>query len=179
LASEHLILGVLLRAPGHGYEIRRRLAALPGLQRPMESSQVYALLHRLEDRGLLAAREEPRAPGQVRRIYRLSARGRRAIESWLARPVRAGAAARRPLVLRLAAGCAPRPSARALGEALRTLRRRVARGAAAESQASGVARALLARQTRRLEVECAALERWISAAAGLELTPPHLGRAPR
>jgi DNA-binding PadR family transcriptional regulator len=180
VASRHLILGVLARGAAHGYAIRRRLDALPGLRRPIESSRVYALLRELERTGQVVAREDLHGGG-VRRVYRLTTRGRTMLDRWLVRPVRASAITRRPLLLRLAASSAPGAAQIAsLRDAAAALRRRAVRpvqpspssgsedGARATSGnplPAALAGALGARQRRFLEVEAEALERWIARAS--------------
>ena len=201
MASRHLILGVLARGAAHGYAVRRRLGALPGLRRPIESSRVYALLRELEHAGQVVAREEARGGG-VRRVYRLSPRGRDTLDRWLARPVRASAVTRRSLLLRLAASGAPgapdAAQAAALRGAVTALRGRTARSAAEpfpppgtsgmsgtprtppETRIPGeLARALRARRSRILEVEAEALERWIARASAAPISRRRSATAPR
>jgi DNA-binding PadR family transcriptional regulator len=137
VASRHLILGVLERGAAHGYAIRRRLEALPGLRRPVESSRVYALLRELERTGQVVAREHVHGGG-VRRVYRLTTRGRTTLDRWFARPVRANAITRRPLLLRLAVSSAPSAAqTAALRDAAAALRRRAVRPVAQPPLSSG------------------------------------------
>lgn len=80
-----LLLAVLATGPAHGYaiieELRRRSAGAFDLA----EGTVYPALHRLEQGGLLASAWSQKAPRR-RRVYRLTARGRRALrrerEEW-------------------------------------------------------------------------------------------------
>jgi DNA-binding PadR family transcriptional regulator len=193
MASRHLILGVLARGAAHGYAVRRRLDALPGVRRPIESSRVYALLRELERAGQVVAREEA-CGGGVRRVYRLSPLGRGALDRWLVRPVRASAVTRRSLLLHLAASSAPSAAqAAALRQAAATSRGRTARSSAepfpgsratARATLEGrvpaeLALALRARQSRVFAVEAEALERWIARAPAAPISRPRSATAPR
>ena len=63
--------------------------------------QVYQLLHELERRGLVARRDEETRT-RLRRIFRLTARGERALRTWLATPVDHLRDVRSALLLKLA-----------------------------------------------------------------------------
>ncbi len=52
------ILGALAEADRHGYEIRKRLAQLPGLSAPISFGSLYPALARLERHGLVRAAGE-------------------------------------------------------------------------------------------------------------------------
>ena len=74
-----LVLAVLADGPAHGYalieELRRRSAGAFDLP----DGTVYPALHRLEAGGLLASGWS-RESGRRRRVYRLTRRGRAALE---------------------------------------------------------------------------------------------------
>ena len=74
-----MILAVVGTAPAHGYavieELRRRSAGTFDLP----EGTVYPALHRLEAEGLLASTWAS-ASGRKRRVYRLTRRGRSALE---------------------------------------------------------------------------------------------------
>lgn len=73
-----LLLAVLADAPGHGYELSRRLADRSGGELDVPEGSLYPALHRLE-RGALVASSWSRGDGRRRRVYRLTAKGRRAV----------------------------------------------------------------------------------------------------
>jgi PadR family transcriptional regulator, regulatory protein PadR len=76
---ELLVLAVLHRTPAHGYrvieELRRRSAGTFDLP----EGSVYPTLHRLEREGLLASRWSTETRRR-RRVYRLTRKGRAALE---------------------------------------------------------------------------------------------------
>ena len=75
---DFLLLATLADEPAHGYliieELKRRSAGVFDLP----EGTVYPALHRLEQGGLLASSWATGA-GRRRRVYRLTARGRRAL----------------------------------------------------------------------------------------------------
>ena len=85
MALEHILLG-LLREPGSGYDIKRAFEEAIGHFWAAELSQVYPTLNRMERDGLLKSRSEPSERGPPRKVYSVTAAGRRALREWLARP---------------------------------------------------------------------------------------------
>jgi PadR family transcriptional regulator, regulatory protein PadR len=75
-----LILAVLAERPLHGYAVIEELKARSGGELDLPEGTVYPALHRLERRGLLKS-AWTRAEGRRRRVYRLSAAGRRELET--------------------------------------------------------------------------------------------------
>jgi PadR family transcriptional regulator, regulatory protein PadR len=73
-----LLLAVLAEEPGHGYELGRRLTRRSGGELEVYEGSLYPALHRLE-RGGLVDSAWSRVDGRRRRVYRLTAAGRRAI----------------------------------------------------------------------------------------------------
>jgi PadR family transcriptional regulator len=82
-----LLLAVLARGPAHGYAVIEELRAHSGGALALPEGTVYPALHRLERAGLLTSAWSEDAPRR-RRVYRLTARGRRALgrerEQWRA-----------------------------------------------------------------------------------------------
>lgn len=80
-----LVLAVLEPAPLHGYGVIEALSLRSGGELDVPTGTVYPALHRLERMGLIDSEWEP-ASGRRRRIYSLTANGRRALaderESW-------------------------------------------------------------------------------------------------
>src|SRR5262245_27405202 len=70
------ILGFLADGPLHGYELRRRVAALSGHSRPVSDGSLYPAINRLVKAGLLDQRTEPGASAAQRRVLSLTGRGR-------------------------------------------------------------------------------------------------------
>jgi len=73
-----LLLSVLSRGPGHGYEIITRLRDRSDGAFELPEGTVYPALHRLEEAGLLASAWDV-VSGRRRRIYRLTTAGEAAL----------------------------------------------------------------------------------------------------
>ncbi|MGN9844494.1 PadR family transcriptional regulator [Nonomuraea sp. H19] len=73
---ELAILGFLAGGPLHGYELRRRVAALSGHTRPVSDGSLYPAINRLVKAGLLRQRTEPGASAAQRRVLTLTDSGR-------------------------------------------------------------------------------------------------------
>jgi DNA-binding PadR family transcriptional regulator len=83
--TARVILGLLAWQPHTGYEIKQMTDRSTRFFWGASYGQIYPELRRLEDAGLVGSREEPR--GRVpRRVYRLTAAGRRALDAWLEAP---------------------------------------------------------------------------------------------
>lgn len=82
-----LILGVLTVGQMHGYEISKRINeagdtdenGTPSVR--VQEGQLYPLLHRLENEGLIEANWLPQEGKPARKVYRLTEAGRGALES--------------------------------------------------------------------------------------------------
>src|ERR671936_975069 len=75
-----LLLAVVAEEPAHGYAIVERLRERSGGAFDLPEGTVYPALHRLEQAGLLKSRWAPGATRR-RRVYEITARGRRALGS--------------------------------------------------------------------------------------------------
>jgi transcriptional regulator len=71
-----LILEVLALGPLHGYAIAQRLQQISRDVVQVQQGSLYPALHRLENRGLLAADWKESDTGRKARFYRLTAKGR-------------------------------------------------------------------------------------------------------
>jgi len=80
-------LGFLVDGPIHGYELRRRLADGLGSLWRIALSQLYTVLHRLEDRGWAESYVEDGSSRPSRTVYRATSEGTRAFEAWVSSPV--------------------------------------------------------------------------------------------
>ncbi len=88
LAVEFAVLGFLVEASMHGYELRERLAAGLGTFWRIASSQLYQVLHRLEEQGCVESAVEAGPVGPARTVYRATKAGRAAFWDWATSPVR-------------------------------------------------------------------------------------------
>ena len=71
-----LILRVVALGPLHGYEIARRIRLTSRDVLEVKQGSLYPALHRLENRGLLAAAWEQSEAGRDTKVYRLTRKGR-------------------------------------------------------------------------------------------------------
>lgn len=82
-----LILSIAGRGPAHGYAIIEDIRRRSGGALDLQEGTVYPVLHRLERSGLLRSRWRVEE-GRRRRLYELTASGRRALaearEEWVA-----------------------------------------------------------------------------------------------
>jgi DNA-binding PadR family transcriptional regulator len=74
-----LILAVLAQRPAHGYAVIEALKVRSGGSFDLPEGTVYPALHRLEIEGLLSSGWVT-VGGRRRRVYRLTRRGRTALE---------------------------------------------------------------------------------------------------
>ncbi len=82
----YLALGFLVERPAHAYELRERLRQGLGSLWRVATSQLYAVLHRLETEGLVeSAMMEGR--GAARLVYTLTEQGEAAFWRWAETPV--------------------------------------------------------------------------------------------
>ncbi|MEV7892253.1 PadR family transcriptional regulator [Streptomyces sp. NPDC002817] len=84
---ELAILGFLYDAPLHGYELRKRIAALTGHVKPIAESTLYPAIKRLEKAGLLERATEPGSVAAPRHVLTLTEDGRHDLRRRLAEPV--------------------------------------------------------------------------------------------
>jgi DNA-binding PadR family transcriptional regulator len=81
------LLGLLERAPSHGYDLKRDYDSLFGRGKPLPYGQVYATLARLARDGKVNAGEPEPGAGPERKRYVITEQGVTEVESWLAEPV--------------------------------------------------------------------------------------------
>ncbi len=77
---EGIVLAVLAGKPAYGYEITAQLRD-QGFSDLVEGT-VYALLVRIEQRGLVDVEKVPSEKGPPRKVYTLNARGRAQLEEF-------------------------------------------------------------------------------------------------
>lgn len=91
---EFAVLGLLHRAPMHGYELSKQLNMLLGTFRALSYGTLYPCLTKLYGQGLIAKEgdEAPqdsrptRAPGRSKIVYRLTAEGKERFQDLLTNP---------------------------------------------------------------------------------------------
>ena len=92
---EFAVLGVLSDGPLHGYELRKRLAAVLGPFRALSYGSLYPCLRRVQAKGLIeeidvtAAAESAAPPLSARRarvVYAITADGKEEFSTWANQP---------------------------------------------------------------------------------------------
>lgn len=82
MSLRHILLG-LLQQPHSGYDIKKEFdQSLRNFWRA-ELSQIYPLLQKMEEEGLVTSREGSSDIGPRKRIYRRSAKGSKTLRAWL------------------------------------------------------------------------------------------------
>ena len=76
-----LILKVVALGPVHGYAIAQRLEQVSRQAIQVPQGSLYPALHRLENRGLLAADWEETETGREAKFYQLTRKGRAQLET--------------------------------------------------------------------------------------------------
>lgn len=81
------ILGFLSLEPTSGYALKQRFDHSVRSFWSVTQSQIYRELHALEGEALVSVRREPGDGRPDRKVYKLSAAGRSALERWLREPL--------------------------------------------------------------------------------------------
>src|SRR5260221_1079397 len=76
-----LILRVVLLGPIHGYAIAQRIQQISRDVLQVQQGSLYPALHRLENRGLLAAEWKDTETGREAKFYQLTAKGHTQLKS--------------------------------------------------------------------------------------------------
>src|ERR1700719_100569 len=76
-----LMLKVIALGPVHGYAIAQRLGQVSRGVVQIPEGSLYPALHRLENRGLLAADWKETETGREAKFYRLTRKGRRQLDA--------------------------------------------------------------------------------------------------
>lgn len=100
---DYALLGLLADCPAHGYELNKKLKALSALGQVwfVKQANLYALLDKLEERGLIASRHVEAGGYPPRKEYSITPEGEAALLSWLRTPVNRPREMRQEFLLRL------------------------------------------------------------------------------
>jgi DNA-binding PadR family transcriptional regulator len=82
MALDHILLGIL-RTPASGYEIRQQFQEIFSHFWAADLPQIYRTLNRMEGDGWLSVSAQASEKGPEKRVYRVTAAGRRALRAWL------------------------------------------------------------------------------------------------
>jgi PadR family transcriptional regulator AphA len=85
--TEYVILGALMSGSRHGYEIMQFLGSALEATWRVSTSQLYVLLKRLKQEGLLESQPESQESRPSKRVFNLTRAGRKAFLDWLDAPV--------------------------------------------------------------------------------------------
>ncbi|NEB80858.1 PadR family transcriptional regulator [Streptomyces sp. SID14478] len=84
---DHVLLGLLAIRPRSGYDLRRWLEAEGGFLRShVHQSQIYRLLNRMAEQGLVAFAVDTRDKAPDAKVHRLTDEGRTALLAWARSP---------------------------------------------------------------------------------------------
>lgn len=83
MSLKQMILGCLLDAPSHGYEIRRRFKSFYQRSHGINEGQLYAVLKRLEDEGMVDKEIIYQDKNPPRKVFHITKEGREDFYSWL------------------------------------------------------------------------------------------------
>lgn len=83
MSLDHILLGIL-RTPSSGYEIKQQFDRVFSHFWAADLPQIYRTLNRMETDGWLTAASAASSKGPERRVYRVTAGGKRALKKWLA-----------------------------------------------------------------------------------------------
>jgi DNA-binding PadR family transcriptional regulator len=102
-AADHALLGLLRLGPRHGYELAPYFQANGplGLVCTLGVSRLYALLHALEELGLVHVEGSVVSGGPPRKVFSLTAAGEDAFNQWLEQPIRRLRLVRQDFLLKL------------------------------------------------------------------------------
>ncbi len=84
--TPHVLLGLLMSGPRHGYELYQELENNLGPVWRIGLSQLYLQLKQMEQAGLVASHAEAQANRPARKVYQITKEGREAFLSWLQQP---------------------------------------------------------------------------------------------
>ena len=99
--TEYAVLGLLSAGPRSGYDLNRTAQKGVGYVWTAAKSQIYAVLPRLVEGKYVTARRVEQAQRPDKQVYRITARGRRALREWLEEPVDDAGSARSPFLLKV------------------------------------------------------------------------------
>lgn len=109
--TSYIVLGLVqLAGTATPYDLKRFVSVSVGYFWAIPHSQLYAEPSRLAAAGYLKEKQE--AGGRRRKVYSITAKGRKALEEWTARPAEERTELRDPALLKLFFGADPRELAR-------------------------------------------------------------------
>lgn len=86
VSPQPVLLGLLMSAPRHGYELYQEFSRDLGRVWDLGLSKLYAQLKQLEEAGLVEAQLEPQPSRPARKVYHLTSEGRAVFLEWVRQP---------------------------------------------------------------------------------------------
>jgi PadR family transcriptional regulator PadR len=80
-SSKPIILSILLGGEDYGYQIIQKVKDISGGSLDWSDKMLYPVLHRMEKEGLLVSQWKMSDGGRLRRYYRITEKGRGALDS--------------------------------------------------------------------------------------------------
>jgi PadR family transcriptional regulator, regulatory protein AphA len=81
----YVVLGMLNWGPRTGYEIKQLVDKSTRFFWAASYGQIYPELKRLTEQGLVSGKDDPKS-ARNRKVYRLTAKGRRELDQWMQQP---------------------------------------------------------------------------------------------
>lgn len=88
MSVKHALLGILAEQPRHGYEIKRTFDEKMGDFWSLNYGQIYTTLDRLQVDGLVEHDSIEQTDKPDKKVYRLTASGKEALNQWRAEPIK-------------------------------------------------------------------------------------------
>lgn len=103
LSLENILLGFIAEQPTHGYDLYKKMTGMGGIALiwHVKQSQLYALLEKLETRGLLSSTLLPGESYLLRKEFALTSSGMQQYTTWVSSPVEHGRDMRQEFLAKL------------------------------------------------------------------------------
>ena len=103
LSLEYILLGFLYRSRIHGYDLYKKITNFKGISLiwHIKQSQLYALLEKLEEDGLLISHIVPGEAYLMRKEFQITPLGKQTFSTWVTSPVRHGRDMRQEFLAKL------------------------------------------------------------------------------
>src|SRR5262245_10225377 len=87
MSVKYVLLGLLTRQPCYGYELRREAEQLLGRGADLNPGQLYPLLRKLADHGLIIGKRIEQEDRPDKRVFTLTDVGASDLQTWLDEPL--------------------------------------------------------------------------------------------